>query len=175
MRCDRFLVLIGFRAVGKSTIAAVLAERTGIPCVSTDAIVEEQAGMAIAEIVQQYGWQRFRELERQTLLQAFAGEPKIIDAGGGIVEHQQILPQLVAKSWMVWLTLPLEQLKIRNRMAKRPAILPIAGDNEVELLWQRRKPLYESIAHFQVDCSRKTPEQIAEIIIQAAANKKILR
>ena len=57
------IVLIGYRGTGKSTVGKVLAARLGRPVVSTDTEIVRRAGLTVPEIVAQYGWDHFRDLE----------------------------------------------------------------------------------------------------------------
>ena len=56
------LILTGFMATGKSTVAGLLARRLGWELVDCDSIVAERAGKPIAEIFIGDGEARFREL-----------------------------------------------------------------------------------------------------------------
>ena len=42
------IVLVGYRASGKSTVARVLGQRLGLPHDDMDALIEKRAGNAIA-------------------------------------------------------------------------------------------------------------------------------
>ena len=59
------LVLIGYRGTGKSTIAQLLAERLGWRLISLDAEIAQKAQHSIPEIVEQFGWDHFRQLESE--------------------------------------------------------------------------------------------------------------
>ena len=45
------LVLCGFMGCGKTTVGRLLAARTGRRFVDTDALIEEEAGMAVEDIL----------------------------------------------------------------------------------------------------------------------------
>ena len=59
--------IIGPRGSGKTTIGKKLAEKTGYQFIDTDKLIFEHAGMSIADIVKQQGWDYFRQLESQIL------------------------------------------------------------------------------------------------------------
>ena len=61
------IYLIGPRACGKTTLGRALAKRLELPFVDTDMFLQEKAGLSIAEIVAQKGWDYFRELEEQII------------------------------------------------------------------------------------------------------------
>ena len=60
------IILIGYRAAGKSTVGRRLSRKLGVPFVDADQLVEKTAGMSIAEMVALKGWQEFRRRETQT-------------------------------------------------------------------------------------------------------------
>ena len=59
------IVLIGYRGTGKSTVAKILGQRLGQKIISTDAEIVKEAGQSIPQIVEQFGWDYFRERETQ--------------------------------------------------------------------------------------------------------------
>ena len=54
------LVLCGFMGCGKTTVGRLLAARTGRRFVDTDALIEEEAGMAVEDIFKRFGEEDFR-------------------------------------------------------------------------------------------------------------------
>src|SRR5699024_9064907 len=78
-----FVVVIGPPGVGKSTVAAELAARLGRTLVDTDALVEERAGAAIADIFLDRGEAAFREMESEAVLDGLRQEGIVLALGGG--------------------------------------------------------------------------------------------
>ena len=61
-----------------------LAERLGRPFVSVDAVVEERAGLSVAEIFEARGEPAFRELEEEAALDVLPrGRLAVVEIGGG--------------------------------------------------------------------------------------------
>ncbi|MEB3349377.1 MAG: ATP-binding protein [Cyanobacteriota bacterium] len=118
LRCH---LLIGPPASGKSTLAAVLAERTGAIVLSTDAIRAELFGDAAV----QGAWSEIEAVFHQRLKDAVAaGQPVILDATHSqrpfrlAITQALDLPQPV--QWIGWwLTTPLEQCLAWNRQRQR--------------------------------------------------------
>lgn len=52
---------------GKTTLGKVLAERTGVPFIDTDARIEELQGTTISNIFLERGEKAFRSIENQLL------------------------------------------------------------------------------------------------------------
>ena len=59
------VVLIGYRATGKSTVGRILADKLKINFWDTDAMVEKNMEMPIKEIVALHGWDYFRAKEKR--------------------------------------------------------------------------------------------------------------
>ena len=80
------IVLIGFMGTGKSTVAALLAQRLGWTCTDTDGEVVAEEGCSIAEIFSRSGEPSFRAAESRVLARLLASqEPLVIATGGGAV------------------------------------------------------------------------------------------
>ena len=99
------IVLTGFMGVGKSTVARHLAFILGCEKVDLDALIEESEQRTIAEIVNNDGEARFREIEtailRKILLESNA---KIVALGGGawtIKENRELIKR--QKLVTIWL------------------------------------------------------------------------
>ena len=60
------IVLVGLMGAGKTTVARILAERTGHEMVDTDLVIEERAGRSIPEIFATDGEAGFRRVAQAT-------------------------------------------------------------------------------------------------------------
>ena len=83
------IVLIGYRGTGKSTVAKILGQRQGRTVISTDAEIVNEAGQSIPEIVEQFGWDHFRELETQICRKLKDHTDLVIDTGGGLILKEE--------------------------------------------------------------------------------------
>ena len=63
----RNLALTGFMGTGKSTVGRQVAQELGFEFVDTDDLIEEHAGVSIAEIFSQSGEVVFRKMEREVV------------------------------------------------------------------------------------------------------------
>jgi len=61
------LLLIGFMGAGKSTVAKVVAERLGMPCIDLDRQIESADGRSIAAIFAEDGEPAFLARESAAL------------------------------------------------------------------------------------------------------------
>ncbi|MDQ2655561.1 MAG: 3-dehydroquinate synthase [Chloroflexota bacterium] len=77
------VVLTGFSGTGKSTVAALLAQRLGWRTVDMDQEIELQAGMSIPAIFRGHGEAEFRQREREALRDAVGQDAVVVATGGG--------------------------------------------------------------------------------------------
>lgn len=157
------LVLIGYRGTGKSTIAALLAERLGMEVVSLDQEIVLEAGRAIPAIVAEHGWPYFRDLEASVTQRVSQRDDIIIDSGGGVILRDDNVAHLRHHGTLFWLraSVPVIVARIEGG-TERPALT--AGKSfteEVEDVLRERTTRYQVAAHHQVDTDQVTPEQVA--------------
>jgi shikimate kinase len=84
MEKGRFVFVIGFMASGKTTAGKLLANRLGRSFFDTDDLVEEKAGMRIRELFDRQGEARFRELERELLVELKNASEGTVRGGSGV-------------------------------------------------------------------------------------------
>jgi len=165
----RNLVLIGYRGTGKSTVAKLLAQRTSWPVVSLDQEIVRAAGMAIPEIVERFGWPRFRELEREQVAAAAARKRQILDCGGGVVEDERNVSALRECGFCVLLTAEIATITERiGGDANRPSLTGKSIVDEIAEKLEQRGPLYRAAADLVVATDRAWPGQTADQILSAA-------
>lgn len=77
------IVLIGMASSGKSTVGKLLAERQERKFYDTDKLIVERAGIGVAEIFDNYGEAKFREIEREVVSDIAKESGAVIATGGG--------------------------------------------------------------------------------------------
>jgi len=162
------IVLIGYRGTGKSVVGKLLAVRLGMQCVGMDAKIVEKAGMSIPEIVEKFGWPKFRDMESEVARELAGMDKLIIDTGGGVIERPENIKALQTNARIFWLKASVDVIVSRIREdTQRPAL--ITGKTftqEVAEVLEQRIPKYRSAAHYEIDTDPLTPEQVAERIIE---------
>ncbi len=161
------IVLIGYRGTGKSVVGRILARRLGMVYEGMDANIVERAGMPIPEIVERYGWDRFREIETQEALDLAGRDKLIIDTGGGVIERSENMPALAKNGVVFWLKATVETIVRRIQGDnQRPALTEgKTFTEEVEEVLDRRRDKYKVAARFEIDTDDMTPEQVADGIV----------
>ena len=76
------IFLIGFMGAGKTTVGKKLAKKMNYTFTDTDQIIEKTYKTSISTLFENKGENKFREIERRTLL-SINGENQIVSTGGG--------------------------------------------------------------------------------------------
>jgi len=167
------IVLIGYRGTGKSEVGAILADRLKMACVGMDAEIVRRAGMPIPEIVEKFGWDRFREMETGVVRDLSAKDNLIIDTGGGVIERPENIIALRKNGVLFWLTASVDIIVSRIcDDSQRPALTEgKTFTEEVAEVLDRRIIKYERAAQYKIDTDRLTSEQVAERIFEIWQNQ----
>jgi shikimate kinase len=162
------IALIGYRGTGKSVVGELLAARLRMQCIGMDAEIVKRAGMSIPEIVEKYGWQKFRDIESEKARELSGFDNIVIDAGGGVIERPENIEALKTNSRIFWLKASVDVIVSRIQGdTERPALT--AGKTfteEVTEVLERRIPKYKSAAQYEIDTDELAPEQVADRIIK---------
>ncbi len=167
------LFLVGYRGTGKSTVARLLASRLGWHWVDADDVVEERAGQTIRQVFEAEGEAGFRRRESAVLEELCGLREHVIATGGGVVLSATNRERMRRAGRVVWLTADpptiLRRIEAdRTTAARRPA-LTVGGLAEIKELLRAREPLYRSCADATVDTAHRSPEAIADAVLQVAA------
>jgi len=123
--------------------------------------------MSIPEIVEQFGWQGFRDRESAEARDLASRDNIIIDTGGGVIERPENIEVLQKNACMIWMKASVETIVARIQGGtERPALTPgKTFTEEVAEVLERRTPKYRSAAHYEIDTDNVTPKQVADTII----------
>jgi shikimate kinase len=160
------IVLIGPPGSGKTTVAGVLATRLGVAVRDTDADIVAETGSSIADIFLEQGEPAFRALEREAVRRALAGHDGVLALGGGSVLDPGAQQALVGRT-VVFLDVGVADAARRVGLnASRPLLVgnPRAAWQK---LMEERRPIYQRVATVVVETDGRTPEQVAELVLEA--------
>ncbi|WP_300681782.1 shikimate kinase [Nocardioides sp.] len=150
---------------GKTTVATLLAARLGVGVRDTDADVETVAGKPVSEIFVDDGESAFRALERDAVAAALREHDGILSLGGGAVLDPQTQAALDGHP-VVFLRVGLADAVKRVGLGTgRPLLLGNVRARVKQLL-DERTPIYESVATIVVDTDGRTPDEVADRILQ---------
>ena len=166
------ITLIGYRGVGKSTIAPLLASRLGWNWADVDALIEQQAGRSIAEIFAAEGEPGFRAREAGVLSELLSQDRLIIAAGGGAILDPHSRQAIRHAGPAIWLTASLDSIFARvhgdvTTAGRRPSLTGTDPRTEIETLLAIRTPLYAETATQTVDTEARSPAAIVDEIVFA--------
>jgi shikimate kinase len=170
------IVLIGYRGAGKSTVANLLASSLRMPHVCLDEKIVEKAGKRIPEIVADHGWETFRDLESE-VVEIYGNEDGwVIDAGGGVILREKNVRNLRRNGILIWLTAPPSLLieRMQGDTERPPLKDGKTFLEEVEEVLAERLPLYRSAAHWTIDVSALTPQEVSSRIQAMLREKGLL-
>lgn len=159
---DGHLFLVGFMGSGKSTVAALLAARTGRPCVELDEEIEKRTGRSIADLFSRDGEEKFRQIEARTLAGLAQAPPSIVATGGGAFLEVANRQRMRALGRTVWLDVPLEDAR---RRVGAGSGRPLWRDDDpvaFRAFFERRRATY-ALADRRVS-TRKTPKMVVDEI-----------
>jgi shikimate kinase len=154
------VVLIGAMGAGKSRVGQRLAATLGAPFVDTDTRIAERYG-PIDEIFAREGEEYFRIVEREVVAEALR-EEAVISLGGGAVLHPETREDL-ADLPVVWLQVSPKSVAPRLSGGSRP-LLAEGGLETWTTILEARRPLYEALADFAIDTSRRSVARIVDDI-----------
>lgn len=162
------LILIGYRGTGKSVAGRTVAQRLKMEYVGMDDRIVERAGISIPEIVERYGWTRFRDLESELAAELARRDDLVIDTGGGVIERPENIAALKASGRIVWLTASVETIVARiQHDTQRPALVEgKTFTEEVADVLAARTAKYQNASQYQIATDELTPEQVADKITE---------
>ncbi|MFE9316014.1 shikimate kinase [Streptomyces albidoflavus] len=160
------LVLVGPMGVGKSTVGALLAERLGHTYRDTDADIVAAEGREIAEIFVDDGEPHFRELERRAVAAAVESHPGVLALGGGAVLDPDTRGLLAGRP-VVYLSMQVDEAVRRTGLATARPLLAVNPRRQWRELMEARRHLYTEVARAEVATDHRTPEEVAEAVLDA--------
>ena len=165
------ILLVGYRATGKSAVGRLLAEALGMSCVDMDRVIVEEANCSISRIVENHGWPYFRGLETNLLIRLSQGTEFVIATGGGVVLDPENRKLMRKMGQVIWLQADIDIIVQRLRQdtvsaEQRPAFSDQSMSDETAAVLKERTPLYESVSDVTVDTSLKGIGECVDEIVR---------
>lgn len=165
----RGIALIGLRGAGKSTLGAMLAERTGLPFVQLTDIIEQIGNMAVDEIISLGGQQTYRRLEKQAIEHVQANyRGVILETGGSLVSAGDTYGALRQRFFTVWVKAEPEEHM--QRVIAQGDFRPIAGNEDamkdLRRILQEREAAYRA-ADYTLTTSARSPADCIDELVAA--------
>lgn len=171
------LVLIGYRATGKTSVGARLAEALHRPFVDLDQVLVREAGRSVADIVAQGGWAEFRRLEKELVARYRDARGLVLATGGGVVLDPDNVAALRENGILIWLIADPAAIQARlaqdqPRDANRPSLTGEDTVREVLEVLEARAPLYQAAAQMSVDTTHRSVAQVVKLVLAALTSKE---
>jgi shikimate kinase len=154
--------LIGMAGAGKSSVGKELANKLNFRFVDSDALIEDQYGKKLQNILNDEGYMKLREIENLVLNNVHFSEI-ILSTGGSAVYSDEAMQHIQQNSKVVFLEVPFDQILERvpsflNRgFAKSP-------DQSVEDAFLERQGLYKKYSHFTVSNNKDLHSCVSNIL-----------
>ncbi|MCK5594647.1 shikimate kinase [bacterium] len=161
------IVLIGYRGTGKSSVARILSKEFGFSVFDMDEEIVKRASIPISEIVEKFGWDKFRNLESAIAEQVSNLDNYIIDTGGGVILRDKNVANLRKNSKVFWLKAGVATIAERIKHGThRPSLTDEKTFiDEVEEVLMQRKEKYEKAADYTIDTSKLSTVDVAKKIV----------
>jgi shikimate kinase len=166
------VVLVGPPGAGKSTVGRILAARLGMEYRDTDTDIETAAGRPIPDIFIDQGEPHFRDLERTAVHAALAGHGGVLSLGGGAIMDETTRGLLTGLP-VVFLDVSLHNAVHRVGLDGPRPLLAVNPRQRWRELMELRRPLYTQAARTVVSTDDRTPEDVAEAVLDALQLKDV--
>lgn len=166
------IILVGYMAVGKSTIAQLLSKKNQFTAVDLDKLIENKLGLSINEIFEQQGEIYFRKIEHETFKEVLEGDKDaVISTGGGTPcyanNHLLLNGSNVVSIYLkASLEVILERLQIEKK--ERPLVKNQSDEALREFVAKHlfERSYFYNQATLTVSVDNKSPEVIVDEIFQ---------
>jgi shikimate kinase len=154
------IYLTGFMGSGKTTLAALLGQKIGMPWCDLDVLIQQNQKQTVQEIFQEYGESYFRELEFDTLIRI--DSPMVVGLGGGAFMQPDIRTHIGLNGVSIYLDLNAGQIWERVRGKTRRPLVKSFG----ELMWliEARRSMYASADFTFSVGGMESPRRVAEAV-----------
>ncbi len=153
---------------GKSTVGVLLAKALGYSFVDTDLIISRMAQKPLQKILDGDGLAKFLELEEK-VGNELECDSTVVATGGSMVISERAMQHLKKDSTVVFIDVPLDEIKRRVTNIKTRGIVFDKGET-LDDVYRQRYPLYKKYADVTVDFLNGTIENTVELILSKIGN-----
>ncbi|WP_326791034.1 shikimate kinase [Streptomyces sp. NBC_00151] len=157
--------------VGKSTVGALVAERLDCVYRDTDDDIVAAQGRTIADIFLDEGEAAFRAIEKRAVREALAGHDGVLALGGGSILDADTRA-LLAGHQVVYLSMDVEEAVQRTGLNAARPLLAVNPRRQWRELMEARRHLYTEVARAVVATDGRTPDEVAQGVLDALELKE---
>jgi shikimate kinase len=163
------VVLVGLMGSGKSTVGALVAQRTGRALVDVDAVITARMSKTVRELWEEGGEAAYRYLESDVVLEVLRDDtPTVLAAPGGVV-LDPVVRAALADSIVVWLRTSPSTLAGRVRPGDHRPLLEDSPAEAFAAMAAMRSELYRQVATAIIDTDDRAPETVADEVVRLLA------
>ena len=155
------LTLIGMPGAGKSSIGKAVAGRLNLRFIDSDELIRQHTGLSIGESLARLADELFIQLEEKVVIQLGNFDNSVVSPGGSVIYSQNAMDFLKQRSFVIFLTVPVEV--ILDRVEPQRGVVRLQ-DNNLKDLFNERLPLYEKYADQTISANRDVRLVAEEIV-----------
>ncbi|MEC4005277.1 shikimate kinase [Flavobacterium sp. SUN052] len=165
------VVLIGYMGSGKSVLSQKLSEKSKIPFLELDEIIEQKCNLTIEKIFETKGELFFRKIESELFTNFLLNDEDLIISTGGGTPCYFNNHELLKNKNVISIYLKASITTLKNRLIKEKLRRPLISnleDNEVEEFIAKHlfeRSYYYNQATFKVAVDTKSIEEIVQEIL----------
>jgi shikimate kinase len=162
--------------VGKTTTGQLLADRLGWRFLDSDAEIIRRTGRTVPEIFATDGEAAFRAQESAVLAEAVApaSDRVVVAVAGGAVLDEGNRALLRDGGLVVWLRASVPTMVERVGTGEGRPLLDEGPEKVVPELYERRRPVYESLAEVVVDVDGRSPAEVVDEVLASDLARQML-
>ncbi|MBU4215218.1 MAG: shikimate kinase [Actinobacteria bacterium] len=164
------IALVGPPGSGAAQVAAILAERWGLPLVDTDALIEARTGRTAADILVEDGEAQLRLAEREATTSALGARAGIVALSSGSVEDEQVRADLAdwVRGGAPVVLLDLQPTTAARRAGLHAGTTALVGTrSRWRALFDARHPLYVEVATVVIEVDDVDDDGAADAVATA--------
>ena len=167
----RHVLLVGLPGAGKTTVGRIASEHLGAPFMDIDQILVRQVGRPVDQIFGMMGEPYFRQLEREAVAAALAGDPAVIVPGGGWAAQPGQMHAARETGFIIYLRCTAGIAARRSEQGEaRPLLAGADPVQRMRVLLEEREPFYRLADHEVAAGTREAAEVAREVVALAQSH-----
>jgi shikimate kinase len=141
---DKPIIIVGMMGAGKSAIGRLLAKSLNRIFYDIDENIENNYKMKIYDIFEEYGENKFRDIEHKEIKKINIKSNNVISTGGGAFTFERNYNILNNIGLTIWLNTDKNTIveRLKRNMNNRPLLKNVNIESYVTNLVIKRNPLY---------------------------------